>query len=66
VSTQFRLVPHSKKIGVAIVEVWRDDEFVAAIYPTEDGVKIVSKQLGPVIRENVPPPPALIVEFTRA
>jgi hypothetical protein len=39
---------------------------VAGIYPTEDGIKIVSKHLGRVIRENVPTPPALIVEFTRA
>jgi hypothetical protein len=64
-TTQFRLVPHSKRLDVAIVEVWRDDEFVAGIYPTDEGIKIVSKHLGLVIRENMSPPPALIVEFIR-
>jgi len=41
---KFRLSTH----GITdepMVEVWRDDTFVASIYGHEDGMKIVSKYL---------------------
>jgi hypothetical protein len=41
-SIDFKIVPHSFKPGVNIVEVWLGDKLVGAVYPDGDGIKIVS------------------------
>jgi hypothetical protein len=44
---RLQLVKHTNKPGVALVEIWDGDAMVGAIYPTERGVKIVSKHFDP-------------------
>ncbi len=41
--TEFRIAPHRLTPGRQIVEVWENGVFIAAIYPTDGGIKIVSK-----------------------
>ena len=38
-----------------MIEVWRDCEFVAGIYPHQDGIRIVSKYMDGVEEEPVMP-----------
>ena len=45
---------------VQMVEVWRDGIFVAAIYPHEAGLHVVSKYLGDVTPFTNFPPSVLI------
>jgi hypothetical protein len=42
--TTFRTSRHLVN-GTSVCEVWHDGAMIAAIYPTERGVKIVSKHL---------------------
>lgn len=49
-----RLLPET------MVEVWRDGEFVAAIYGHEDGVRLVSKYLDGVDEETGRPPSVVV------
>jgi hypothetical protein len=37
-----------------VIECWRDGVFLAAIYPHQDGIQVVSKYLKDVIKEEVP------------
>ena len=53
--------PH-KLTGGQMTEVFSDDVFVAGIYPHEDGIRIVSKYLGTVRRDDEYPP-AVVVYF---
>jgi hypothetical protein len=39
----FRLDEHALLRGQPVCEVWQDGEFIAALYATGDGVKLVSK-----------------------
>jgi len=41
----FRKKPHRYRAGIEIVEVLEDNEVIGAIYPTEDGIKIVSAHI---------------------
>ena len=61
-SYEFRVVPHLELPGKQMVECWRDGEFVAGIYPHEDGIRIVSKHMTGVSGEgvNIWPPAAII------
>lgn len=53
----FRIAPHGLRVGAAAVEVFRSDgEFVAAIYATDDEIKIVSKRLTSVQYDPTHPP----------
>jgi len=45
------MAEHLRKPGTKIFEVWNNGEFMAAIYPTEKGIKVVSKHL-PYVPEN--------------
>lgn len=49
---QFRVVPHSIVPGALVVECWRDGQFVAAVYEHEGGLRIVSKYMGLVVKED--------------
>ena len=60
---KFRLSTH----GITdepMVEVWRDDTFVASIYGHEDGMKIVSKYLDG-IEHQVAMPPSIVIRFSK-
>ncbi len=39
----FKLAPHSVTPGIEIVEIWDRDEMIGVVYPTELGIKVVSK-----------------------
>jgi len=51
---EFRVVPHSLISGSQMVECWRDGRLVAGIYPHQKGIRIISKYLADVSREEVP------------
>ena len=46
--------------GEPMVEVWREEEFIAGIYAHEDGLRIVSKYLDGVEHETDLPPSIVI------
>ncbi len=60
---KFVLSTHSIS-GEPMVEVWRDDTFVASIYGHEEGVRIVSKYLDGVEHE-VGMPPAIVIKLSK-
>ena len=64
----FRINEHLGKNG-NVVEVFSGDEFIASIYPTEGGVKIVSKHLQPEPEDAVTTdssyPPAISIQILR-
>lgn len=51
---RFKLCPHQFLPGKIMVEYWRDGVFVAAIYPHQDGIRIASKYMTDVVREEEP------------
>lgn len=56
------------KEQVRIYEVWDGDRFIAAIYPTERGVKIVSKYIEnreDLLQVEPLEPPAILVNILR-
>ena len=56
---RFKIVPHSTRAGVEIVEVWHGDVFVGALYPGDDAhyeVRFVSKFLDVCFHERGHPP----------
>ncbi len=57
---QFRVVPHSIVPGAPVVECWRDGQFVATVYGHEDGLRIVSKYMSLVVKEDETPPAAVV------
>lgn len=72
----FRLVPHSDPLqnrrGVQLCEILQNGEVVGVIYPTKDGLKIVSRYLieNPesaieIDRGKFPPIPAVLINFLR-
>ncbi len=40
---RFEITSHSTKPNIQIIEVWQGNDFIASIYPTEDGIKLISK-----------------------
>ena len=60
---EFRLGKHTMT-GEDMVEVFRDGEFVAAIYEHKEGLNIVSKHLDGVQHESTEPP-SVVVKFTQ-
>ena len=60
---EFRLSTHNIT-GEPMVEVWRDDTFVASIYGHEDGMRIVSKYLDGVEHE-ADMPPSIVIKFLK-
>jgi len=49
---QFKVRPHALQPGSEMIEVWRDGHFVAAVYPHEDGIRVVSKYMTNVHMEE--------------
>ncbi len=64
---RFVLTSHSRLPGVEIVEVWRGSDMVAVIYPSELGIKVVSKHLrgddSDIEIDSSPPVPAILINF---
>jgi len=46
-----------------MVEVWREGEFIAGIYPHDEGLRVVSKHLDGAEHESARPP-AIIIKFS--
>lgn len=68
----FRLADHKAVPGVQLVEIVQDGEVVGAIYPTETGLKILSRYLladpGTAVeidRSKLPPIPAILIHLLR-
>ena len=59
-SYKFKVRPHSVLPEKEIVECWLDEKLVAAIYPHEDGIRVVSKYLTDVYKEEGLPPAVII------
>jgi len=47
-----------------MLEVWREEEFIAGIYVRKDGMLIVSKYLDGVGHE-VDMPPSIVIKFSK-
>lgn len=43
--TTFKIAHHWTLPDVEIVEIWKDGRFVAALYPSESGCRLVSSHL---------------------
>ncbi|MBA7468393.1 hypothetical protein ES707_03641 [subsurface metagenome] len=50
-SYTFRIFHHLTSPGVQMIECWRDEKFVAGIYPHQDGLRIVSKFMTEVSKD---------------
>ena len=59
---EFRLATHTVT-DEPMVEVWRDDTFLAGIYGCHEGMRLVSKFLDGVIYES-DRPTAVIIKLT--
>jgi len=57
---RFEVRPHAQKPGKMMVEYWVDGRFVAGIYPHQDGLRIVSKFMTDVEKDDEFPPAAVI------
>ncbi len=51
---RFMVCPHGQLPAKIMVEYWRGKEFVAGIYPHKDGIRIVSKYMTGVSKEEKP------------
>jgi hypothetical protein len=51
---KFKIVDHKVRPGMKAIEVWRGEVFVAAVYPHQDGLRIVSKYMTDVAKETKP------------
>lgn len=67
-----RIAEHSVKQGTKLFEILQDEEVVGAIYPTERGIKVVSRYLmdNPesaikIERDKLPPIPAILINLIR-
>ena len=66
----FRIAEHEIERDTQIVEIIQDGEVVGAIYPTERGIKIISRYLfeNPegaieIERGKLPPIPAILINL---
>ena len=60
---EFKLSTHSIT-GKPMVEVWRDDTFVASIYEHEEGIQLVSKYFDGV-EHNPDYPPSVVIKLEK-
>lgn len=40
---KLKLAKHTCKANTDIIEIWKDGAFIGAVYPTDEGVKVISK-----------------------
>ncbi len=69
---ELRIAEHTEKRGVKLFEIVQDKEVVGAIYPTDRGIRIVSRYLlkDPesaikIERDSEPPIPAILINLIR-
>ncbi len=71
---ELRIAEHTEKQGVKVklFEIVQGEEVVGAIYPTDRGIRIVSRYLleNPesaveIERDNLPPIPAILINLIR-
>ncbi len=67
---ELRVTEHLHKPGRKIFGVWNGEEFMAGIYPTETGIKVVSKHIiddpqGAIVIEKTPPIPVILIRLTK-
>ena len=60
---EFRLSTHSITCE-PMVEVWRDNIFIASIYGHEEGMRVVSKYLDGVTYDSSSPP-AIVIKLSK-
>jgi len=60
---KFKISEHKLEPGVQVIEVKEGEKYLCTIYPTEDGIKIVSKRFKEIKEEPVPYPPAIYIDF---
>ncbi len=65
-----KMETHEYRQGTQMVEIWDGDTLMGAIYPTERGVKVVSKFIVSdpegaikIDRSKLPPIPAILVNL---
>ncbi|GAJ15755.1 unnamed protein product, partial [marine sediment metagenome] len=51
---ELKVASHGVLPGKQMVECWQNGEFVAGIYPHEDGIRITSKYMADVLKEEEP------------
>lgn len=68
----FRFAEHKSRAGVKLVEILQNGEVVGSIYPTEKGIKILSRYLYDdpesaveIERDKLPPIPAVLINLLR-
>ena len=67
----FKMAEHSVKLERGqIVEVWNGEVFMGAIYPTEKGIKVISKYIAKnpeaaikIERGKLPPIPVILINL---
>jgi hypothetical protein len=68
----FRIVEHSIRPGVELVEILQDGKVVGSIYPTEKGIKILSSYLYEdpegaldIEKDKLPRIPAILINLLK-
>jgi len=63
---------HEIKPGVRMFEIWNKGKFVGAIYPTEKGIKVVSKYIArdpesaiEIDKSKLSPIPAILINLIK-
>ena len=51
---ELKVADHGVLPGKQMVECWQNGVFVAGIYPHEDGIRIMSKYMTDVLKEEEP------------
>jgi len=51
---ELRVASHGILPGQQMIECWRDGKFVAGIYPHQDGIRIASKYMTDLVKEEEP------------
>lgn len=69
---ELRIADHKIRPGVKVYEIIQNGEVVGTIYPTDRGIKVVSRYLidNPesaveIERDKAPPIPALLINFIK-
>jgi len=67
---EFRIAEHLHKPGQKLIEVWNEGNLMGTIYPTERGIKVISKHIaddpqGAIVIEKSPPIPAILIRLTK-
>lgn len=66
-----RIAEHQHQPGIKLFEIWNKGKLMGAIYPTEKGIKLVSKYIADdpesaikIDRSKLPPIPVILINLT--